>query len=314
VALTVLLTGILASYFLIHRFGAVVVSIILLSIMLLYAQWGIGQFIVQHDFGLYLIGESRLGDSIAGVAKFSVGEQKLIRAYGPFEHPNEFAGMLVLALVMLASFAETRLGHNRTRYLYLLSFTFLLAVCLSFSRAAYLAIAILIILMAWRGYLRPWLTFITPLMILVALLLPLLVARLSDPQDVAVPERIGGMRSAWFLISQQPWFGSSDSYTRRLREYYEQRSITFQPWQIDFAHSVPLLLVVRFGILPILIWASAFFWLTARLYGRAWVWLLPFVPLLLLDHYFLTRISVLAWATVTYMLLPHFISRSRWYT
>ena len=56
------------------------------------------QFITQKSVGLSWLGESIIGPSILGVAKFSFEGEKLIRAYGTFPHPNVLGIFLLFSL------------------------------------------------------------------------------------------------------------------------------------------------------------------------------------------------------------------------
>ena len=98
--LSILIIGGLAAWVLPRWFSPRLLILVILAVLVLQAQWGIGQFILQRDLGLYLIGESRLSVSVDGVAKFALGDDKLIRAYGPFEHANILAGSLVIGLML----------------------------------------------------------------------------------------------------------------------------------------------------------------------------------------------------------------------
>ena len=291
------------------RYRDVMVAAVVVSVLVIYEQWGIGHFIVQNDFNLFLLGESRLSSGQAGIAKFLLGETKLIRAYGPFSHPNELAGLLSLGLLLLATLPRPRL-----RYFYFHLFVLILALILTFSRAAYLSVIILSLVAArhYAGYINSKRIISALLALLV--FSPLVAARLSDPEDVGISERLEGYRAAWSITQAAPfWFISGDSYATRLQDYSTSAGVPLQPWQIDYVHSVPLLLAAYVG------WGGAaavvlvVCFLTLWLYGRGAVWILPAVPLLLFDHYFLTDVSLAAWAAVIYVLVPRFVM-VRWYT
>ena len=60
---------------------------------------GIGQFVVQHDLGIRLAGETLLNPMMRGVAVFyDLAGEKTLRAYGTLPHPNVLAAMLVTAM------------------------------------------------------------------------------------------------------------------------------------------------------------------------------------------------------------------------
>jgi len=69
--------------------------------MLGQALIAITQMILQKNIGLPLVVEPALSRELAGVAKITLGDNVLIRAYGTFPHPNilAFAGIMALILV-----------------------------------------------------------------------------------------------------------------------------------------------------------------------------------------------------------------------
>ena len=77
------------------------------------------QFVTQKSVGLSWLGESIIGPSVLGVAKFSFEGEKLIRAYGTFPHPNVLGIFLLFSLsaglsLMLAK--KNLLYNLRWRY------------------------------------------------------------------------------------------------------------------------------------------------------------------------------------------------------
>lgn len=59
---------------------------------------GISQYLLQHSVGLKLLGEAILNPSLGGVAKIIVDDDRIIRAYGTFPHPNVFAAFLIFGI------------------------------------------------------------------------------------------------------------------------------------------------------------------------------------------------------------------------
>jgi hypothetical protein len=62
---------------------------------------GIAQFVQNSSLGFRFLGESILGSNIEGVAKIIISNEKHIRAYGTFPHPNILAGFLIIPLFLL---------------------------------------------------------------------------------------------------------------------------------------------------------------------------------------------------------------------
>jgi O-antigen ligase len=132
-------------------FNAVFVAMLLIS-----AVVGIGQSAAQRELGLNLLGEQRnLDPRRSGVSVVQSGEVRLLRAYGLLPHPNIVGGVLAAgAAWLLAHSAEPR---GRWRRIGALAVVFL-ALCLTFSRGAWIALAVSGALIAgwhaWRGKLR----------------------------------------------------------------------------------------------------------------------------------------------------------------
>lgn len=76
------------------------------------------QMLLQKNIGLPLVVEPTLSRELAGVAKISLGDNILIRAYGTFPHPNilAFAGITALILVY-----NRGIGKKQAVMLYILT-------------------------------------------------------------------------------------------------------------------------------------------------------------------------------------------------
>lgn len=257
----------------------------LICALTLYAQWGIAQFIVQHDLGMQRIGESVLNTTIPGVASFYVGSEKFIRAYGPFGHSNSFAGALLLGIIILYRYKSKLMSPL---FVYSTMFVLTLGIIVSFSRTALMGLLIIAIL---SGLKRNWVT-LSPIIIGFFLFIPLLLSRSLDTHGAAAHERLLGLE--WFtnivtIESLVRGFGIGN-YTHVLTEYLQNNFITHNPWDIAPIHSAPLLLIAELGILisiPLFVFILRFI-----MRNRLW-FLIALLPSLMLDHYFATQLSPL---------------------
>jgi O-antigen ligase len=104
---------------------------------------GIGQFTVQEDFGLKILGESPLGPNIDGAAKISASGVKMIRAYGTFPHPNILAVFLIFFLFCfyLAYLIEKESSFKKNIFLMSSFFIVVFGLFLTFSRVAIISFA-----------------------------------------------------------------------------------------------------------------------------------------------------------------------------
>lgn len=271
------------------QMGYALLGVVISSMIVLWAQWGVAQFIVQHDLGLSMIGESRLSTDRAAVAKFSVPDGKILRAYGPFLHANTFGGIMLLGLVLLY-----RLRNLPGRFLLPAWAMTLLGLFLSFSRAALLGLPVLFF--AWltaSGVQWAKVSLVSFAMLLT--LSPLWYYRLTDRDDVGVVER-GVFFQWWQAVTggQAPWRGvGPGNYTVALQDYVQHTGESHRQWQVAPVHSVPLLLLAEWGW----VWGAAASLVMAAGGGM----LLPATMAfpLLFDHYFLTQLAPLAYFIVT---------------
>lgn len=321
---------------LIRKYGVRLVGYLFIAIILIQSQWGLAQFIIQRDLGFYLLGESKLSSEMHGVAKFDINncvndceqdrDQKLIRSYGPFQHANVFGGVMliglmavVLLIVWSADNSKIRIDM-RGRVALLSSIFFLfLGLLVSFSRSAYLAAGIMLFIFsvvklssvqgAWiRNLFIAYRHYFAVLIILIVLFSPLLIARFTDSEDVAITERVDGASWAVSLISNSFWWQGvgPGAYKNALGEYLDQHNIVYQPWQIDSVHSVPLLIVAEWGLMLSFILVLLLLIIMVKQYSKMWRWFMPFVPIMLFDHYMITQSAPMVLAMVWVLLLYHF--------
>jgi hypothetical protein len=267
---------------LINKYQPRTIVLTILIILSLHACWGLLQFSLQRDLGLSFLGESRLAATFPGVANFTNSSgQKIIRSYGPYAHPNIFAGTLSLGLLMALSFLS-----NKHLAPTLIIFTALLA---AFSRSALLATTFLSFFLRSR---RLFSLFI----LLLLLFLPLWFFRSTDSSDVAYPERLTGFKWSLGLLRENGlWNGVGPGhYPAALSASLNEHQISFAPWQVDYVHSVPLLLLVEWGIIPtFFLLLLLFFHLPSFLSLKHLPFLIFLLPLLALDHYLLTQTTPL---------------------
>lgn len=255
------------------------ISIFALAALLsIYAQWGIVQFILQHDIGFYLIGESRINAATTGVAKFSIGSEKIMRPYGPFLHANVFGGAMLCAIVMSLLY----LPSSWRKHLIPL---FVFALGVSFSRSAYIGLLGIPFLVS---RIRSKQVFIG-ISIVTLILFPLIMFRALDPQSTAASERVRGYTWALGIIREQSIYTGVGigKYVTHLKKYLADSHIAYQPWELAPVHSVPLLAGAELGIISTTGIGVA---LLLGLQLRRMKIILPLIPALLLDHYFATDI------------------------
>ncbi|MEX0649689.1 MAG: O-antigen ligase family protein [Candidatus Andersenbacteria bacterium] len=291
----------------------------LIGVLSIFAQWGVGQFIVQHDFNFQHLGESQLTSALPGVAKFasSYSDGKLIRGYGPYPHANPYSGAALSGLILV----PWLLSHVRgSKDVSLTSATglslimmFALAVAVSFSRAGILGLFLWLVITATlrqtREVLQKILGSIVVAFLAIALVFsPLFVSRISDSEDKAVSDRSLGLVWSLNIIREHPFWGvGPGQYRSALKEYLDSHDESYMSWQIAPVHSVPFLLLSEHGLILggalILIILS---WFIAR-HRSALLFMAPLLPLLLLDHFYYTQTFFL----ILLLIVAHTMSHTR---
>ena len=285
-----LLTGILLMLlvFVVQKKNQVIVAI--LFCILLHAQWGIAQFVVQGDLNLRLLGETRLAVDEVSVAKF--GDEKTLRAYGPYKHANSYAGVLVVGLSMMVAM---RRKVKSVRVWNLLFGVMVLGILVSFSRAALVSLFILLLVdLYWQKKKEISLVCVGLVVIFMLVFTPFYIERLSDSKDMAVYERVSGYSWSLKIIEDNDlWRGVwPRSYKEVLKDKLDSSDIYYNEWQIDYVHSVPLLGLSLFGVAPMLVTLMVLVGLLYKCVPRnRLIIIISIVPLLFLDHYFVTQVS-----------------------
>ncbi len=292
------------------------VLVVVISVFLLQAQWAVAQFVWQQDLGMNMLGESKISVGDSGVAKFSTGKNnndgefldvKIVRVYGPLNHPNSIGGVLIIGFLLVCI---TFLYLKRTNLMnmgdYGLYFflniampVISLGIVLTYSRSVYLAgvlggiLCSLIAALDKKRVLK--ITellkkFFVVLLVIISLS-PLVFYRCVDKEDMALPERQGGWTWSVKIIKENgTWRGSGiGQYKEALKNYLNKEKIDHENWQVDYAHNVFLLIAAEWGMAVFLVLMICLVVLIFTIYRRCWWWLVPLLPLLLLDHYFVTQ-------------------------
>lgn len=295
--------------YLITAFSPQRILIIVLAVLTLHAQWGIVHFVIQDDLRMYRLGETQLDQHQAGVAKFQSGavtdNRKVIRAYGPYAHANSLAGSLVVGMCLLLM-TGTSLPP---KVLAAIILTLTLGLLVTFSRAAWVAAGIALLIyflmdLPPRKMQQRQKGRVVLIMCLATLVcIPLLLSRTDDPQDRAVTERKRGALWAVELLREYDGRGVGiGNYQMALQKLLANKE-AYEPWEIAPVHSVPLLLVAEWGMLPALAAGVAVGRALKRRLRSATTWyLLCLLPVLLLDHYLITQVAVGLWVVALCLL------------
>ena len=251
--------------------------------------------------------EFSVDDSVAVVAVLP-GVDRWLRAYGSFPHPNILGIFLAVALVMLSVRAE------RSRLTRVAQLAGVIALSLTFSRSAWLALSLATV--AWVVTTRGWrdlpmwigrqLRSQRALAALVAIGLVLSGARATQldafPEANSLSQRQAYDDAAWSLIAQGRPVGAGNILIAEQR----QRFAVGEP-----AHNVFLITLAELGPLGVMAWLVLLATIVvsagrpadpaARGGAAALVMLLP---LLLLDHYLWTQPLGRIWLVLALAAIP----------
>ncbi|HEY8108893.1 MAG TPA: O-antigen ligase family protein [Patescibacteria group bacterium] len=220
------------------------------------AAWGIAQFLLQRDFGLWWLGESDIAPERFGVAKLVADGETYVRAYGSLPHPNLLAAYLAAAAFWVGTVVFWKDGARprRTQVGYVLLLVLLgVGLLVTFSRvaiAATLVGGILVALFSWRRWQRlPWpAAAAAAITLCVALLLaPYWQGRtvVESSQETGVSNRKAGYEQAALVIADQPLGVGAGNFVLAARSADPARpAYQYQP-----VHNVPLLVVSELGLL-----------------------------------------------------------------
>lgn len=232
----------------------------------LQAALGVYQFLSQNSFACKYLGLAGHNADILGTAVVETVSGRWLRAYGGFDHPNIFGGVLAVSLIMAAYLLAKKKIIVSAReigesvFLFIFYFVALFALFFTFSRSAWLALGVglmvlLIILIIQKDH---WIVdrllaiiFFSAIMLLIAAVpyQDLLRVRLTVETRLEIKsltERQAYLGEARELIKDHSVFGvGAGNYTRALAERDEIKKAA---WAYQPVHNVPLLLWAESGI------------------------------------------------------------------
>lgn len=235
---------------------------------LLQAIIAIAQFFYQKSLGLYIFEESILGPQVVGVAKIDMPGFEILRSYGTFPHANPLALFILLTLISLVVMFSTK-QYQSLKYRLLfttVSFLFVLAFLMSFSRAIALIAALLFLAYSAITSKRV-LSLILLLNILTVswLLYPELTHR-YDPKTIidsqAVNFRLFYNDIAIAMIKNSPFWGvGAGNFVWRSADFWSRTELIeaalkkdgLGAWIFQPAHNVFLLIGAEVGMLGLVV-------------------------------------------------------------
>lgn len=289
---------------------------------------GILQFALQNSTGLTILGETTFSPLFTNIAEVTINTIQYIRPPGTFTHANVFGMFLVIAWISsllyinLSKDNTKEIIHSSRIWVCIFGLTTIPGIFLSFSRSAYLAFGISVLLslffIARKEISKSHKYFIlstTTLALVLALILsPIIVPRgtnLESNGDQAISSRISRTEDAIKFIADSPLIGhGAGSYVPESLTRFPDR----KPWEYQPVHNY-LVTVTEIGLFGSITLISLILSIALKNFKEKNItlYILPIIALtcmVLFDHYYWTihQGIYLFWITIA---LTAIISRLR---
>jgi len=257
-----------------------VVAVFLQSILAINQYW------LNRSLGWKWLGESVLHSDEAGIPVVLVNGERQLRAHGTLPHANILGGILAYATVILLSWYGLIKAHWQQLIVWTIITLSLVALVLSFSRSAWLAViltsAILLlicIILARQCHLRAkWWQIVITIGVVLGLVgyqWPAVSSRFDITQNDIEQESVATRIEQWEqfknIYTAVPWFGLGvGQYTLKLEQddtklfgwHYDaeeagwEYSLSHQVWDYQPVHNIYLLALAETGAVGglLLIW------------------------------------------------------------
>jgi O-antigen ligase len=272
------------------------------------AVLGIYQFLTQSSFAFKYLGLAEHNPNILGTAVIETASGRWLRAYGGMDHPNILGGVLAITLILVAYLLAKKKILNTAKqvwssiFLFVFYFVALYALFFTFSRSAWLALAVgfIALLLAFIISKDKWiLSRLVALLFFSAVLIgiaaapfqELLLVRLDGQtrlEQKSINERLAYITQAKNL-SQKNFLsgvGIGNYSVAAGREDNNKKSV----WDYQPVHNVFLLILAEGGVFSLLAFLVFLFFLMKN--GRrelyAWAIFLPLLVIMLLDHWLIS--------------------------
>ncbi len=269
----------ISSFSLVINHKLLVIGLVFASLFQLVLS--IAQVRLDHSIQgpLYYLGERMVSVGQPGVALATFMNEVVLRAYGTFGHPNVLAGWLVItSLITLKLSKNTLLKHGA------LIIT-IFGVMLTQSRSALLALFGVIIPFYVITRLRQRLIYFVAILTILCGTLFTNSSTLSRSLDLSYSERLSLQLISIKTIVNYPVFGTGAQASITAQSTQDQskllRHAALQP-----DHNSLTLAVSWFGLFGV--FAILYFLFCFKFRISNFEFIIPLLPLLLLDHYLLT--------------------------
>lgn len=247
----------------------------LILVGLFQGSVAIRQFVLQHDLGLQFLSEPKLDVKTLGAAKMDIGEEKLLRGYGTFAHPNILGAFLVILFFFLDN-----VKLDKLKYLILIPLFF------TFSRSAFLAVFVGLIVKALSTKNK----FKKTIGALIVIGIFSLSFYAFVPErvvlDSAFYARFDFIKTSLQMFLAHPFGVGNANYLLNIQDFSDK---ILKPWEFQPVHNLYFLVLNEnglFGLIAFLGFLSSIFLTIWKTHRTVLPLFLAILILGLADHYF----------------------------
>lgn len=259
---------------------------------------GIWQFFSQKTFAFKWLGLAEHSVNTLGTSVIDSSFGRCLRAYGSFDHPNVFGGVMLIALIYILYLSFKEEIKTNTRLFYLSTFSiFYCALLFSFSRSAILAFIISAPLTLIRVKKISKSLVVLYLILIIGISLAIIIpnkdlfltrtSTSSRLEQKSLDERTSYFVQSLSIIKKNPILGVGAGNYTVAEKKLDNDSHAF--WFYQPVHNYWLLLWSEIGIIGLsgaLIFC--FSWFTLSLRKNTWPLFLAILILSLFDHWLWT--------------------------
>jgi len=285
---------------------------VFLTSIFFHVLLGIYQFLSQRAFAFKYLGLASHFPEDLGVSVIETSSGRWLRAYGGFDHPNIFAGVLIIAIILATYYlAKKKAIRTKTEtieslFLFIFYFFSLLALLFTFSRSAWVAFIIafisLVILFIYKkdkwalGRLAALFLFsiilISTIFFSYRELFMMRIEASGRLEQISLDERKDQLATVSKVLKEKWFFGVGlGNYTTYLKNSdFDRNGIKKADWQYQPVHNSLFLLWVQSGLLALVFFITFLITLWKKSREEAFVWflLLPLILLMFFDHWLLS--------------------------
>jgi hypothetical protein len=253
------------------------------------------QFSLQSNLGLHFLGETIFNPETLGVAKFTLNQTMVVRAYGTFLHPNTLAAFFLISALIIHFLNFTK----KWKYIF---YSFIaLGMLATVSRIGIITLTLFFIIIYYRNLkkIKPIFYYlsISLLSILSIIYAPIILERFSHGfMDESLQLRVYYYLSFFNIIKDHFLFGMN---SLNFVSYFNATNTTIlYPWEYQFVHNTFVLFITIFGLTGTVIVIELIYLSNKKI--LSWVLkpnliFIPFFIFACFEHNFITSLPILIW-------------------